>query len=122
MPCVQSIIPLTLFFSKIILRKRYVLKQIVGAVLVVLGILISLLPVLIDLVTGRADTELESGWWWPLMYVCSLALRRAVSIHVQVGRWCVKGLTRFLLSIAVVCFPFRQFGAGNSARCAYEHP
>jgi len=67
----QSIIPLTLVLSKFMLGKRYVVKQIIGAGFVILGILVSLFPVLYDLLSGKADTQLQSGWWWPLMYVCA---------------------------------------------------
>ena len=58
---------MTLTFSHFILGKRYVAKQIGGAALVILGILVSLFPVLYDLFSGTADTQLQSGWWWPLM-------------------------------------------------------
>lgn len=65
----QSIIPFTLIFSRIILKKKYLKAQLGGAGLVIAGIVVSLIPTILAAAQGGRNTELQSGWWWPLILV-----------------------------------------------------
>jgi len=65
----QVTIPFTLFFSKIILRKQYRLLQMVGAFLVICGIIVSLVPLFRAMSEGDAKIELGSQAYWPFIFL-----------------------------------------------------
>jgi len=66
----QAYIPVTLVFSKIMLRKKYSLVQMIGASLVMAGIVVSLVPTFESMHQSSQNTQVQ-GWWWPLISVLS---------------------------------------------------
>jgi drug/metabolite transporter (DMT)-like permease len=59
----QAIVPITLFFSYFILKKRYTKGQYVGCALTMAGIIISLIPTFIKFETGKFAV------YWPLIFL-----------------------------------------------------
>ena len=57
----QTIIPMTILLSFVILRKRYVAWQLVGAGLVVAAVAISLIPTFMDVAKHEKTLRFESG-------------------------------------------------------------
>jgi len=62
----QSYIFFTLIISKFWLKKHYKLKQYLNAFLVIVGIVVSLIPLFIQIANG-GDTEFQSGYLWGVM-------------------------------------------------------
>jgi len=60
---VQSVIPLTLVFSSMLLRKSYNRQQYLGASITFLGIALSLVPTIVSLELGNFDL------YWPLIFL-----------------------------------------------------
>ena len=60
----QSSIFFTLIISKYYLKKNYKIQQILYALLVIVGIMISLMPLFIRLYNGEEDHEFQSGSYW----------------------------------------------------------
>jgi len=61
----NSTILYTIFFSKIILHKKYNMKQLFGVLLVLIGILITLIPTFV--VIHKGQTGKAANWYWPLV-------------------------------------------------------
>jgi len=62
----QTIIPFTIIFSKLILRKTYKFDQILGAILTILGVLVSLIPIFNDFSVGPVKI------YWPIIFLCGM--------------------------------------------------
>ncbi|UJR09342.1 hypothetical protein I4U23_013585 [Adineta vaga] len=66
---VQSIIPFTFIFSKILLPKKYHWRHILSVCLVLVGVAFSLIPTFKRMHDGTAQTELKDGWYWPFIFI-----------------------------------------------------
>ena len=66
---VQSIIPFTFIFSKILLPKVYHWRHIFSVFLVLVGVTFSLVPTFKRMHEGKTDTELKDGWYWPFLFI-----------------------------------------------------
>lgn len=42
-------------------------KQLCGGGLVIVGILVSLIPIIQSIATGNSKTQLQSGFYWPII-------------------------------------------------------
>lgn len=62
----QTMIPFSLIFSKCLLGKKYIYDQKIGAIITLIGILISLIPIIADF---NIDTM---QIYWPLIYVLGM--------------------------------------------------
>jgi drug/metabolite transporter (DMT)-like permease len=66
---IQGVVPFTLLFSHIFLGKRYSRAQAVGALLVVAGLLVALVPLFESLAGGGATVDVDShNWYFPIIY------------------------------------------------------
>jgi len=68
---IQTSIPFTFLFSKFILGKHYRVQQIVGALIVLVGVFLSLVPLFEALGEGDASVEVGSEWYWPFIFMLS---------------------------------------------------
>jgi len=59
----QSMVPFTLGLSWIILRKKYTLRQFLGAFGVLLGILVSLVPTFEQIHSDKSSLHTDQIWW-----------------------------------------------------------
>ena len=66
---IQSIIPFTFIFSKVLLPKQYRLSHIISVCIVLIGIVFSLVPTFKRIHDGTASTELKDGWYWPFIFI-----------------------------------------------------
>ena len=66
---IQSIIPFTFIFSKILLRKKYRLIHILAVGVVMVGIIFSLVPTFKRMGESPDSTHLAHGWYWPFVFI-----------------------------------------------------
>lgn len=66
---IQSIIPFTFIFSKILLPKKYRLLHLLSVGLVLAGVVFSLVPTFKRMHDGTASTVLKDGWYWPFIFI-----------------------------------------------------
>lgn len=78
----QSVIPFTLIFSKLMLFKKYTLPQMIGATFVMFGIIFSLVPLFHDLRDGTAHINTQA-WWWPLIMILGMVPAAAMNIFQE---------------------------------------
>ena len=84
---IQSIIPFTFIFSKLLLPKIYRLSHVLSVVIVLIGIVFSLVPTFKRIHDGTQSTELKDGWYWPFLYILGCvpaALMNIVQEQLQV--------------------------------------
>ena len=62
-------LPFTLVFSKILLRRVYNARQLLGAGFVFAGLVLIVAPQLHLAATGDASFSSAVAWWWPLIYL-----------------------------------------------------
>lgn len=75
----QLTIPITLVFSRWILKKVYTPKQMVGAFIVFLSLVVFLVPTFVAIKKGKG-THLQSGWWWPIFMTMGLLPGAAMNV------------------------------------------
>lgn len=63
--------PMTLFFSKILLKKTYLFKQVLGAIVAIISVLVFFIPTFVYLANGTENDHFQSGWWWPVILILS---------------------------------------------------
>ena len=84
---IQSIIPFTFIFSKILLPKIYRWSHFLSVTIVMIGIIFSLIPTFKRMHDGTATTELTDGWYWPFIFILGCipaALMNIVQEQLQV--------------------------------------
>jgi hypothetical protein len=80
---IQSIIPFTFLFSKIILPKKYKWLHIFSVCLVLIGIIFSLIPTFKRMHDGTASTELKHGWYWPFIFIIGCLPAALMNIYQE---------------------------------------
>jgi hypothetical protein len=84
---VQSIIPFTFIFSKILLPKKYHWRHILSVSVVMIGIIFSLVPTFKRMADGSAHVQLKFGWYWPFIFILGCvpgALMNIVQEQLQI--------------------------------------
>jgi hypothetical protein len=84
---VQTIIPFTFIFSKLLLPKKYRWWHMLSVSLVLGGVAFSLIPTFKRINDGTAQTELKDGWYWPFIFILGClpgALMNIVQEQLQV--------------------------------------
>jgi drug/metabolite transporter (DMT)-like permease len=84
---IQSIIPFTFIFSKILLPKIYRLSHMLSVGIVMIGITFSLIPTFKRIHDGSAKTVLQDGWYWPFIFILGClpaALMNIVQEQLQI--------------------------------------
>lgn len=66
---IQSIIPFTFIFSRLLLPKTYKWGHIQSVCLVLVGVGFSLIPTFKRIHDGTTQTELKDGWYWPFLFI-----------------------------------------------------
>jgi hypothetical protein len=116
---IQSIIPFTFIFSKILLPKKYHWWHILSVCLVLIGITFSLIPTFKRIHDGTAQTELKDGWFWPFLFIIGCipgALMNIVQEQLQIkytqqARENQESITRFSVMYFQAVESTFQFGA-----------
>jgi len=80
---IQSIIPFTFVFSKLILPKKYRWLHIFSVCLVMIGVTFSLIPTFKRMHDGTATTELQEGWYWPFIFIVGCAPAALMNIYQE---------------------------------------
>lgn len=70
----QASAPLTLFFSKLLLRgRKYGAKQLISVAVAVLGVFYSLIPLFVRAAQGKPGVGMHvAEWWWPVVTLAGI--------------------------------------------------
>ncbi|CAF1053258.1 unnamed protein product [Didymodactylos carnosus] len=82
---IQSMIPFTFIFSKILLKNKYYRwYHILSACIVFSGIIFSLVPTFKRIHDGTSTTELKHGWYWPFIFIIGTIPAALMNIFQEV--------------------------------------
>lgn len=115
---IQSIIPFTFIFSKILLPKIYRWAHILSVMVVMIGIVFSLIPTFKRMCDGTATTELKDGWYWPFIFILGCVPAALMNIfqeqlqvkYTQQARENHENITRFSVMYFQAVESTFQFG------------